>query len=275
MAMLTRITFALFLTLGLSLSIVAQDNKDLVGSYVFGFQWGGSEIKLKPNGTFSSSSSSCTSVTTSSGPYSVKNNVLRLTTTKMWIRIFSDNKEHDLTKRKARRVYLNTDEPFKTYTWNMQIVRWGPRIYLMDQKALGEFIKAINLGFEPRQVDGYRAYYGTFYLRDGDEKKPIDGRPPLPKEFLDQLISAPVTATIVKFETLDKWPTATIDRGSKDGLQKGMYLVTVREDFGSHIPYYQPHLIISVEPTTAKVQIMEEVLPGAKLSTRIANVAWF
>ena len=135
--------------------------------------------------------------------------------------------------------------------------------------------RAINLGFEPRQVDGYRAYYGTFYLREGDENKPIDGRPPLPKEFLDNILAAPVTATIVKFETVDKWPTATIDRGSKDGLQKGMYLVTVREDFGSYLPYYQPHLIISVEPTTAKVQIMEDVPPGAKLSTRIANVAWF
>ena len=273
--MLTRITFALFLTLGLSLSIVAQENKKLVGSYVFGHQWGGSEIKLKPNGTFIHYSSSCTGVTTGSGPYSVKNNALRLTTTKMWVRSFSDNIDHDVTKRKARKKYLDTDEPFEPYTWDLQIVRWGPRIYLMNQKSFGEFTKAINLGFEPRQVDGYRAYYGTFYLREGDENKPIDGQPPLPKEFLDKLISAPVTATIVKFETVDKWPTATIDRGSKDGLQKGMYLVTVREDFGSHLPYYQPHMIISVEPTTAKVEIMEDVALGAKLSTRIANVAWF
>ena len=273
--MLTRITFALFLTLGLSLSIVAQDNNELVGSYVYGHQWGGGEIKLQPNGTFIHNSSNCTSVTTSSGPYSVKNNVLRLTTTKMWIRDFSDNKEHDLTKRKARKKYLDTDETFKPYTWDVQIVRWGPRIYLMGQNSFGIFIKAINLGFEPRQVDGYRAHYGTFYLREGDENKPIDGRPPLPKEFLDELISAPVTATIVKFETADKWPTATIDRGSKDGLRKGMYLVTVREDYRPFLPSYQPHMIISVEPTTAKVEIMEDVQPGAKLSTRLANVAWF
>jgi hypothetical protein len=65
------------------------------------------------------------------------------------------------------------------------------------------------------------------------------------------------------------------DRGSDDGLQKGMYLVTVREDYGPYIPSYQPHLIISVEPTSAKVQITEDVPVGAKLSTRLANVAWF
>ena len=273
--MLIRITFALFLTLALSLSIIAQENKELVGTYVFSFQWGGAEIKLKPNGTFSSSSSSCTSVTTSSGPYSVTNNVLRLTTTKMWIRSFSDNKEHDLTKRKVRKEYLDTDEPFKPDTEVLQIVRWGPRIYLMHQKAFGAFIRAINLGFEPRQVDGYRAYYGIFYLREGDENKPIDGRPTLPKELLDNLLSTPVTATIVKFETADKRPVVTIDRGSEDGLREGMYLVTVRENSGSYLADYQPHLIISVEPTTAKVEIMEEVPLGAKLSTRITNVAWF
>ena len=112
--MLTRITFALFLTLGLTLSVVAQKNQELVGSYVFSFNWGGTEIKLKPNGTFISYSSSCTQVITSSGPYSVTNNVLSLTTTKMWVRSFSDNKEHDVTKRKARKKYLDIDEPFKS-----------------------------------------------------------------------------------------------------------------------------------------------------------------
>ena len=227
--MLTRITFALFLTLGLSLSIVAQENKELVGSYVFSFNWGGTEIKLKPNGTFISYSSNCTQVITSSGPYSVTNNVLRLTTTKMWVRSFSDNKDHDVTKRKARKKYLDTDEPFKPETEDLQIVRWGPRIYLMDQKAFGAFIGAINLGFEPREVEGYRAYYGIFYLRAGDENKAIDGRPPLPKEFLDNLLSAPVTATIVKFETVDKsahchdrsWQRRRSARGNVSGHSPG------------------------------------------------------
>ena len=139
--MLTRITFALFLTLGLSLSIVAQENKELVGSYVFSFEWGETEIKLKPNGTFISSSSSSTSVTTWSGPYSVKSNVLSLTTTKMWVRSSSDNKDNDVTKRKARKKYLDTDEPFKPETWDLQIVRWGQRIYLMDQKRLERLLE--------------------------------------------------------------------------------------------------------------------------------------
>lgn len=268
--MLTRITFALFLILGLSLSIVAQESEELVGSYVYGHQWGGTEIKLKPDGTFSSSSSNCTSVTTSSGPYSVKNNVLRLTTTKMWIRDFSDNIDHEVTERKARKKYLDTDEPFKPETWDLQIVRWGQRIYLMDQNALGKFIDAINLGFEPREVDGYRVYYGDFLLRVGDENKAIDGRPSLPQEFFENLLSAPIIATILKFETGN---VATIDRGSEHGLRKGMFLVTLREESGAYVSDFQPHMIISVEPTSARVQLMETVAPGAKLTTRIANVA--
>jgi hypothetical protein len=271
--MLTRITFALFLTLGLSFSIVAQDNKDLVGSYLFRFEWGGTEIKLQPNGTFVKYSSNCTQVFTSSGPYSVTNNILSLTTKKMSVRSFSDNEEHDVTKRKARKKYLDTDEPFKPETRDLQIVRWGQRIYLMDQDVFGAFIRAINLGFEPRQVDGYRAFYGAFYLRVGDENKAINGKPPLPNEFLDNLLSAPVTATILKLETSGKGSIATIDRGSDDGLRKGMFLVTARDQSGSYLPSYQHHLIISVEPTVAKVEIVEQLTLGAKLTTRIANVA--
>lgn len=269
--MLTRITFALFLTLGLALSVNAQENQELVGSYVFRFEWGGTEIKLKPNGTFISYSSSCTQVITSSGPYSVTNNALSLTTTKMWVRSFSDNKEQDVTKRKARKKYLDTDEPFKPETQELQIVRWGQRIYLMDQHGFGKFIEAINLGFEPREVEGYRAYYGAFYLRVGDENKAIEGRPLLPKEFLDKLLSAPVIATIVQIEG----GVATIDHGSEHGLLEKMFLVTVREDSAASLPYFQPHLIISVEPTTAKVRLGEGVPLGAQLTTRLAKVAAF
>ena len=268
--MLTRIIFSLFLTLGLSPSIVAQENKELVGSYLFRFQWGGTELKLQPNGIFISTSSDCTQVFTSSGSYSVTNNVLTFTTKKLSVRSFSDNKEHDLTKRKNRKKYLDTDEPFKPETWDLQIVRWGQRIYLMDQNALGKFIDAINLGFEPREVDGYRVYYGDFLLRVGDENKAIDGRPSLPQEFFENLLSAPIIATILKFETGN---VATIDRGSEHGLRKGMFLVTLREESGAYVSDFQPHMIISVEPTSARVQLMETVAPGAKLTTRIANVA--
>ena len=269
--MLTRLTFALFLILGLSLSIAAQEKNELVGTYVFSFAWGGTGIELKANGTFISHTSNCTQVFTSSGPYSVTNNVLSLTRKKYSVRSFSDNKEHDLTKRKARKEYLDTDEPFKPETWHLQIVSWGPRIYLMDEKSFESFIDAINLGFEPRQAAGYRDFYGYFLVREGDLNKAIYGQPQVPKQFLDRLLSAPVTATITRLEPEDKWLIATIDRGSEHGLRKGMALITV-EEANSSLPQYQPNWIISVEPTTAKVRMVVDASLETKLTTRITNV---
>ena len=264
--MLTRLIKAFLLLLALSISTVGQQN-DLIGSYLFRFEWGGERITVNPNGKFISQSSDCTSVTTSSGSYTVVNDVLRLTTKKESLRSFSDNKEHDLTKRKARKEYLDTDEPFKPYTRELQIVRWGPRVYLMDRRLLSKFIEAINLGFEPREVDGYRAYYGAIFLREGDERKPIVGTPTLPEEFLRDLLPAPVIATVVQVDKTENNAIATIDRGSDDGLRKEMSLVTV----GNESFFYETHWIISVEPHTAKVQIWKDIRIGDKLTTRVPN----
>ena len=55
--MLSRLTVAFLLIPGLSLSINAQANNDLIGSYLFRFEWGGREITLKANGTFTSHTS--------------------------------------------------------------------------------------------------------------------------------------------------------------------------------------------------------------------------
>jgi len=267
--MFTRLTFTLLLLLGLGLTVEAQQkNNDLVGSYLFRFEWGGTEIILKENGTFISHSSNCTSVITEFGPYSVANRVLSLTTQKMSVRSFSDNKEHDVTKQKARKKYLDTDEPFKSETENLQIVRWGERIYLMHAESFGRFAEAINLGFEPREVDGYRAFYGAFYLRVGDENKPVDGPPQIPKEFLENLLPAPVIAKVIKVETTDNRVIATIDRGTADGLRTEMALVTFEQESW----FYESHWIISAEPHTSTVQIWRDVKVGDKLTTRIANV---
>ena len=265
--MLIRLTLTFLLILGLGLSVGAQQNNDLVGSYLYRFEWGGTEIMLKANGSFVSHSSNCTSVFTYSGQYSVTGNILSMTTTRMSIRSFSDNKQHDLTKRKARKEYLDTDEPFKPETDSLQIVRWGERIYLMDPQQFGGFVEAINLGFEPREVDGYRAFYGSIYLRIGDENKPVDGPPSLPKEFLAQLLPVPITATVTNVETIENRVIATIDRGSADGLRKDMTLVTAdSESF-----YYEQHWVISVESQTAKVQVWKDVKVGSQLTTRISD----
>ena len=80
--------------------------------------------------------------------------MIQLTTLKATIRWNGEKKEHDLTKLKNRKKYLDTDEPFEPFTPRLEIVRWGERVYLMNREWFSSFIGAINLGFEPRSIDG-------------------------------------------------------------------------------------------------------------------------
>jgi hypothetical protein len=269
--MLQRFTLSFLLLIGLSVPAAAQTVNDLAGSYLYRFAWGGTELTLKENGTFVKESSDCTQLYTLSGPYSVRDDTITLTAQKMWVRSLSEKKNHDVTTRKARKKYLDEDEPFKVETWELKIVRWSERIYLMNSESFESFVGAINLGYEPREVDGYHEHYGPIYLRVGDENKPVNGPPPLPKEFLDLILPTPVIATVVEVETNGNNTIATIDRGSADGLRKSMSLVTVDDDYFM----VQTHWIISVEPHTSKVQIWRDIKLGDKLTTRIANVRQF
>ena len=258
--------FLFLFTLGVSAS--AQQKHDLVGSYLFRFQWGGSMITLKSDGTHTAESSDCTGVTTEYGPYFLEGDVLHLTTLKITRRGFGDGeKEIDLTKRKARKEHLDTDEPFKITHSELKVVRWGERIYLMSNDALPGFIDAINLGFEPRQVDGYRSLYGFFFLRMGDEAKSAIGAPALPKELLNGLLPKPITGTVVNLEVVDKVTIATINRGSSDGLRKGMSLVKAEtSDYYS----FQSYSIVSVDDHLARVEVYGEGLKvGDVVTTRI------
>ncbi len=56
----------------------------------------------------------------------------------------------------------------------LQIVRWGGRVYLIDPYQLDKFRTAINEGAEPRTVQT-----GDFLLRLGDESKAVVGLPPV------------------------------------------------------------------------------------------------
>lgn len=252
--------------------VVAQQRlpKDLVGSYLFRFEWGGTRIKLNSNGTFSKESSSCTSVTTESGLYSFSEDIVHFTVLKITMRSFSDMKEIDLRKRKARKEFLDTDEPFKPEQHELRVIRWGERTYLMDTSEFGRFIDAINLGFEPRKVDGYRALYGHILMREGDEDKEVVGPPSLPAEFLKLLLSAPITAKVLQLEITGNKSIATVDRGSRDGLREGMTLVPESSTAALH---FQGYWVLSVDEQSAKVQVFDGVQVGDKLTTRVADVS--
>jgi len=257
----------LLLTAVASATVLAQQKSELVGSYLVRHEWGGTRITLKNNGTFTAESGDCTGVTTRYGPYSLSNNVVRFKTVKLTRRSNDSKKEIDLTKRKARKEILETDEPFKPDTRELQIVRWGERLYLLDEEEFGNLIEAINLGFEPRSVDGYRTFYGEIYLREGDENKPAPGLPPLPAEFLHGLLPAPVIATIVEIRKEGENLIATIDRGSADGLRKKMTLVSTLSSFD-----YRPFWIESLTEHSAQLVVFGDLKVGDQLTTRIGDV---
>lgn len=246
----------------------AQQNFDLVGSYSYAFAWGGTTITLKADGTFTAISGACTAQETKSGPYSVSNNVIRFTMLKYSLLNFDDQKVRDLTKRKERKKYLETDEPFKPESWELQIVRWGERVYLLDESVFDSFVDAINLGLEPRSVERYNTFYGRVYLREGDEAKGVTGPPPLSAEFLRNLLPQPVVATVIELKPGGIDAIATIDRGSADGLKPKMSLVLAAPP-----PFdYDTFSIESVTEHTATVKVFRYVKVGDQLTTRIPDV---
>ena len=255
---------SIVLVAAFSISVSAQQNLDLAGSYLFLSEWGGTKITLKKNGTFTSQSSSCTGVTTQSGPYTVSNGVVSLTTLKLTERAYEENKERDLTKRDARKKYLHTAEPFAPFSRELQVIKWGARVYLLDAGTLGTLVHAINLGFEPRSVDGYRAFYGVIYLREGDESKPVDGAPPLSIELLANLLPSPVIGTVVEIDG-DR-AVAKINRGRADRLKEGMLLVPVVSTL-----HFEGYVIDSVTDHTAEVHFYTGIKLGDQLSTRVPN----
>jgi hypothetical protein len=191
--------------------------------------------------------------------------VLKITT-----KGFGDSKEVDLRKPKARKKLLGTDEPFRPEQFDIRVIKWDQRTYLMDEANFESFVDFINLGFEPRYVETYRPFYGAIYLREGDEKKDVVGAPSLPSKFLSMILGAPVTATILQIETSDNKTIATVDRGSKNGLRKDMTLVT-ESDNGSL--FFRGYWVLSVDEQSAKVQVFDGVKVGDKLTTRVKDVS--
>jgi hypothetical protein len=266
MNVLHKFALALIFIPLLTIEVCAQQNFGLAGSYLFSFGSGGGKITLKTNGTFTAESGSCTGVTTASGPYSISNGVVHFRTVQLSMRSFDDNKERDLTKRKNRKKYLEIDEPFVPESWEIRIVRWGDRAYLIDEKSFDSFIDAINVGFEPRDRDGYPALYGEIYLRQGDEFKPVSGPPSLPADILKGLLAAPVVATVLQVEGSNDQSVATIDRGSANGLKRGTTLVAV-----SSPRFYERYYIESVTDRSATLRVFGGVKVGDQLTTRVSD----
>jgi hypothetical protein len=152
-------------------------------------------------------------------------------------------------------------------------VEWSGRIYLIDEKDLKDFTNAVNLGIEPRaslvSMDDSSPWYGSFYLRSGDELKKALGHPDLPEKWLSFLLLKPLTVKVISVQEVKKsqfstTSTVAINKGSKDGLKVGMRLVSKDE-----VPsQWDGTEVIAVSKATAKIKAATELKVGDKLSTR-------
>ena len=238
----------LVVTLGLLLfAVLALDAgaEDLRGRYGLsdGFDLIAS-LQFRDDGTFAFAWQGCLGpIASASGRYSPEGDIVRL-------QPVSDNfrKEPIVFSERLRRV------------------RWGPREYLIPDERMIEFVNAVNAGAEPRSRG-----LGIFYLREGDERKPVTGRPDVPEQWRDYLLSQPVTGKVVRVEqqeTRTQRPIVVLSAGAREGLQKGMSLF----GFNPNRPSFSADLIVTeVTETSARAIVtfqVRHIKVGDGFSTR-------
>lgn len=153
-------------------------------------------------------------------------------------------------------------------------VQWGERHYLIPATRILEFINAINAGFEPR-----RTVSGMYFLKWGDEYKPVSGNPKLPAEYADYLLAKPIQARIsshqeTHIEGKTVRSTVVLSVGKAHGVRVGMQFY-----FQNSLRYYPPAVVTAVHDSNSvaelvqHVDVMEQLTPrpGLPLSTLSAR----
>lgn len=107
---------------------------------------------------------------------------------------------------------------------DLVVVRWSDRVYLVPESHLGEFTWAVNAGVEPRKRST-EFDWQTGFLRDGDELKPVQGRPGLPASFLSKLVGHEIAAKVVRAEKASpkegEFTWIKLDAGRRQGVFPG------------------------------------------------------
>lgn len=96
-------------------------------------------------------------------------------------------------------------------------VVWGKRLYLVPQNDIAGFSNQVNRGLEPVSRGGINSYY----LREGDWDRPVEGKPQLPDGWENQLLDEPVTGVIAGRDPSNRW---IINLGKYHNIYEGMEL---------------------------------------------------
>lgn len=215
--------------------------KDLAGTYVYSSTYLGARFTLASDGKYEYTRSidCCDPDWKEQGIYTIHDSKIRLKIVK-----------HNLKDFKRKNITLDKTE------YDMQVIKWGERIYLIKPSRLPKFAAAINLGVELRnRIFDDNNLTSFFYSRIGDENKPIKGKPELPNEWLSIILDSPIQATVVKFDGKPVERTYTINKGSSDGLKVGMCFV------GENVKLEYDNLlwVTSVEEHSAKLDNQSSV----------------
>lgn len=250
----------LFLSLLFSAgNIFAQQNKDakdLAGIYTYstGFVGAGYFIKADGNYEYSSWSDCCDPVWKEVGNYSVNETGIHFKFLKHTLNTYNLLDPAEMTKA-YRKLYDYKGDDFTAEDieteYDMQIVRWDERVYLITPEKRHLFAAAVNLKIEPRPgIINENYLTSRFFLRRGDEVKKVTGKPSVPAELLALMPNPPINIAVTKIEEQDKERIIIVNKGSKDGLKIGMCFI------GKNVePDYDNLLwVISIEENSAKLK---------------------
>ena len=127
-------------------------------------------------------------------------------------------------------LHKSTDGMPSSLPSPLRVVSWEPRIYLLADDGLLDFVNQINDGSEPRW-----AAHGQVYLRAEDWRQPVTGLPVVPEPVRRYLLAAPLRGTV----TAATGPrSATVDIGSRHGVTTQYSLAPFR--LCSSTPHLRP-----------------------------------
>ncbi len=141
------------------------------------------------------------------------------------------------------------------------IIDWSGRIYLVPEEELLDFCNAINQGREPRRG----VFRGNFYIKKGDDTKPIKGWPTLPGNWNEYLLQTPIHGRVTSVQNKRE---GAVNMGSRHGLKTGM-VVTARDRKNRR---FSQLVVKSVDTESAKVELKysdDLIVIGDAVSTRL------
>ncbi len=182
----------------------SQNFSDIAGVYVTSSGYTGYSVTLNSDGTYEKYyfSDCCEIYPRVKGSFTILNDIVRFVET---------------PDEKKEKVYGD---------FEMNMVRWGERLYLVAEKDIPKFVATVNFEIEPRPRVIYRNSLSQgICLRKKDESKKVEGLPSSSANF-NELVAAPrIELTIATVGLREKKKLVTANREKLDGIKVGMGFV--------------------------------------------------